>query len=94
MKVGLVQQAASANREENVTRGLAALETAARQGAALVAFAELAFERFHPQHPAPADPLALAETVPGPTTERFMRVSPRSGVLLVPCSASTGRRGW
>ena len=83
MKVGLVQQAASANREENVTRGLAALETAARQGAALVAFAELAFERFHPQHPAPADPLALAETVPGPTTERFMRAAKQLGVVVV-----------
>ncbi|HVL66984.1 MAG TPA: nitrilase-related carbon-nitrogen hydrolase [Vicinamibacterales bacterium] len=83
MKIALVQQRASADKEENVARGLAALERAARDGAELVAFAELAFERFHPQRPASGDPLALAETIPGPTTDAFSRKARELGVVVV-----------
>ena len=52
MRIALVQQHASADRSDNVSRGLAAMERAARDGANLIAFAELAFEPFHPQRPA------------------------------------------
>ena len=83
MRIALVQQHATADKEENVRRALAAVDEAARQGAALVAFAELAFERFHPQHPAGADPLQLAEPVPGPTTARFAERAQRHGIVLV-----------
>lgn len=83
MKIALVQQRAEPEKASNVARGLAALERAAREGAGLVAFAELAFERFHPQRPAPADPLALAEPVPGPVTEQFARKARELGVVVV-----------
>lgn len=83
MKIALVQQRASANKASNVARGLDALERAAREGAQVVAFAELAFERFHPQHPASGDPLALAEPIPGPTTEQFSRKARELGVVVV-----------
>jgi predicted amidohydrolase len=83
MRIALVQHKAEADKHTNVARGLAALEDAARGGAELVAFAELAFERFHPQHPAAGDPLALAETIPGPTTDLFCRKARELGVVVV-----------
>ena len=66
-----------------MARGLAALERAARGGAQVVAFAELAFERFHPQRPADGNPLALAETIPGPITESFARKARELGVVVI-----------
>lgn len=83
MRIALVQQKAEANKDANVARGLAAFEEAAREGAELVAFAELAFEPFHPQRPASGDPLSLAETIPGPTTELFQRKAKELGVAVV-----------
>ena len=83
MKIALIQQRAAHDKALNVTRGLAALEAAARSGAEIVAFAELAFERFHPQRPASGSPLALAEPVPGPTTERFAAKARELGVVVV-----------
>ncbi len=83
MKIALVQQEASADRAHNVRRGLDALERAARQGAAVVGYSELAFERFYPQHPAMADPWRLGEPVPGPTTDQFSRKARELGVVVV-----------
>ena len=83
MQIALVQQHATSDREANVAAGVAALEGAARGGAEVVVFAELAFERFHPQRPATGDPLALAEPIPGPTTEQFSRKARELGVVVV-----------
>ena len=95
MKIALVQQTAGHDREDNVRRGLAALEEAARQGAELVAYAELAFERFYPQHPASADPWTLGEPVPGPITDRFSRKARELGVVVVlNLYESDGPRGY
>ena len=44
MKLALIQQAASPDREENVKRGLEKARLAAESGAALIGFAELAFD--------------------------------------------------
>jgi len=83
MRIALIQQKADADKPSNVARGLAALEEAARDGAQLAVFAELAFEPFHPQRPASGDPLALAETIPGPTTDLFSRKAKELGVVVV-----------
>ena len=83
MKIALVQQHATPDKPANVARGVAALERAARDGAEVVAFAELAFEWFHPQRPAGPDPLSLAETVPGPITDLFARKARELGVVVV-----------
>jgi predicted amidohydrolase len=83
VKIALVQQAATADKEHNVRAGLEALARAARDGAEVVAFAELAFERFHPQRPAGDAPWRLAETVPGPTTDRFAQAARELGVVVV-----------
>jgi N-carbamoylputrescine amidase len=83
VRIALVQQPATADTEHNVRGGLEALARAARDGAEVVAFAELAFERFHPQRPAGEAPWRLAEPVPGPTTDRFARAARELGVVVV-----------
>lgn len=83
MRIALIQQRAEPDKSSNVARGLAALERAARDGAEVIAFAELAFERFHPQRPASGDPLALAEPIPGPTTDAFARKAREFGVVVI-----------
>jgi N-carbamoylputrescine amidase len=83
VKIGLVQQPASTDRQANRSRGLAAVERAAALGAQVVCFAELAFDPFYPQELATSDKLALAEPVPGPTTEAFAALASHLGVVLV-----------
>ncbi len=83
MKIALVQQPAGSDKTANLERGLEAFERAARRGAELVCFAELAFERFHPQRPAGDDVLSLAEPVPGPITEAFSERARELGVVAV-----------
>jgi N-carbamoylputrescine amidase len=83
VRLALVQQNASVDKGDNVRRGLAAMEQAAREGAELVTFAELAFERFYPQRPAAPAPWRLGEPIPGPTTELFSRKARELGVVVV-----------
>jgi beta-ureidopropionase len=78
-----MQQSATADKPDNVARGLAALEDAARQGAELVVYSELAFERFFPQRPAGPGAWSQGEPVPGPTTEAFSRRARELGVVVV-----------
>ncbi len=83
MRIALVQQHATQEKEENVRRGLAALAEAAGRGAELVCYAELAFEHFYPQRPAESGVARLAEPVPGPITEAFSRKAAELGVVVV-----------
>jgi len=83
MKIALIQQHAGPDRADNVRRGLAAMERAAGQGAELVAFAELAFEPFHPQVRPTGDIRDLAETVPGPVVEAFQARAAELGVVAI-----------
>lgn len=83
MRIALVQQHAVADKADNIRRGLEAMERAARDGANVIAFAELAFERFHPQHPAGDRVLDLAEPVPGPLTESFSKKARELGVVAI-----------
>jgi len=83
MKIALVQQHASHDKQENVARGLNAFEAAARNGAQLVAYAELAFEPFYPQNPAGPGSLDTAESIPGPLTDAFAKKAKEFGVVCV-----------
>jgi N-carbamoylputrescine amidase len=83
MRIALIQQHATADKADNVARGLRAFEQAARGGAALVAFAELAFEPFYPQRRADGDVKRLAETVPGPLTDAFGTKARELGAVAV-----------
>jgi len=83
LRIALVQQHATGDPAENRERGKAAFHEAARNGANLVAFAELAFTRFYPQVPASAASLGMAETVPGPTTDLFSALARETGAVAV-----------
>jgi len=83
MKIALVQHHATANKDENVKRGLGVLSEAAGRGAELVCYAELAFEPFYPQRPAGPTVADLAEPVPGPMTDAFRRKAADLGVVVV-----------
>jgi predicted amidohydrolase len=83
MRIALVQQHATLNLEDNLSRGLAALEAAAGGGAKLVCYAELAFEPFYPQRPADGNPRDIAQEVPGPVTDAFAARAAELGVVVV-----------
>jgi N-carbamoylputrescine amidase len=83
MRLALIQQHATRDKAANVARGLAALDEAARDGARLAAFAELAFEPFHPQRPASGDPRDLAESIDGPTVRAFQEKARELGMVVV-----------
>jgi len=83
MKIALVQQKATEDVQANRNRGLAAVADAARAGANLICFAELAFEPFYPQELATPEKLAMAEPIPGPTSETFRRLAAKHGVVIV-----------
>lgn len=83
LKLALIQQHASSDFDENIERGVAAFEEAAVQGAKLICFAELAFTPFYPQKIAGDDNLELAESIPGPTTDRFIPLAKQYGVVTV-----------
>jgi predicted amidohydrolase len=83
MKIALIQQHATKDKRANVARGLANLEVAARHGAALACYAELAFEWFHPQRPASGDVRALAEPIDGPLVQGFQQKARDLGIVVV-----------
>jgi N-carbamoylputrescine amidase len=83
VKIALIQQRATRDKPQNVARGLASLETAARNGATLACYAELAFEWFHPQHPASGDVRELAEPLDGPLVRAFREKAKALGIVVV-----------
>ena len=83
MKIALIQQHATKDKSENVKRGLASLEVAARKGAQLACFAELAFEWFYPQRPAETGFRELAEPLDGPTVTAFRHKAKELGIVTV-----------
>ena len=82
-RIALIQQKASHDKQANCENGLAAVREAASNGAQVIAFAELAFERFYPQNPAGSNAHELAETIPGPITDAFSKLAEELGVVLV-----------
>ena len=83
MKIALIQQSATDDRDANRRKGLEAVDRAAAAGAKLVAFAELAFDRFLPQVRATPEALERAEPIPGPTTEAFAARALEHGIVIV-----------
>jgi N-carbamoylputrescine amidase len=83
MKIALIQQRAARDKDQNVARGLVNLEAAARAGAELACYAELAFEWFHPQRPASGDVRALAEPIDGPTVTAFQNKAREFGIVTM-----------
>jgi beta-ureidopropionase len=83
MRLALIQHHATRDKTANVAGGIANLETAARSGAEVACFAELAFEWFHPQRPAGAGYRDLAEPLDGPMVTAFQHKARELGVVVV-----------
>jgi predicted amidohydrolase len=84
MKIALIQQFAGPDRRSNLNKGLKAVEQAAAEGAQLIAYAELAFEPFYPQQPAPAEVAEWAEAIPGPCTDALTDLARKHEVVILP----------
>jgi N-carbamoylputrescine amidase len=82
VRIGLVQAKASEDPRDNLKRTLAAVESAAKQGAKLVCTQELFRSRYFCQTEDAAN-FALAEDVPGPTTEALARVAKKHGIVVI-----------
>jgi N-carbamoylputrescine amidase len=82
LRVGLVQQTCSANREENLTASMKAIREAAAQGAKLVLLQELHASLYFCQTEN-ADLFDLAESIPGPSTQTLGELARELGVVIV-----------
>ena len=82
MKIGLIQQANTANRSENVSKLELNIRACAEQGAELIIMQELHNGLYFCQTEDPAV-FDLAETIPGPSTESFGRLAKELEVVLV-----------
>ncbi|MFA3783490.1 nitrilase-related carbon-nitrogen hydrolase [Melioribacteraceae bacterium 4301-Me] len=83
MKIALIQQKSTNDKEFNIKKGLSAVKKAANKGANVICFAELAFTKFYPQKPAGKNFLELAETIPGPTTDLFSELAKEVGSIII-----------
>lgn len=82
MKTGIIQQANSGNREKNISRLESKIRILAAQGAELILLQELHNGLYFCQ----TEDTALfdqAETIPGPSTNRFGRVAAELKVVIV-----------
>ncbi len=84
MKIALIQQKASANKNDNLKKGVAAIEDAAKNGAQLALFAELAFEPFYPQYPSKPGKEMLAETTSGTIVTTLAKLAKEHNMVIVP----------
>lgn len=82
LRVAIVQQTCTANREENLAKSVEAIRHAASQGAKLVLLQELHTGLYFCQTEN-ADICDLAETIPGPSTEQLATVAKELQVVLV-----------
>ena len=82
LKVALVQQSCSDNRQENINKSCQQISTAAEQGAKLVILQELHTSRYFCQTE-DIDNFKLAEEIPGESTEVFSNVAKKYGIVLI-----------
>ncbi|HEX8385620.1 MAG TPA: nitrilase-related carbon-nitrogen hydrolase, partial [Rubricoccaceae bacterium] len=82
LQIGLVQMSMTTDRADNLARAEGHVREAARQGATVVCLPELFLSRYFCQTE-DADLFALAEAVPGPTTEALAPLAAELDVVIV-----------
>jgi N-carbamoylputrescine amidase len=80
--VGLVQMSCSTNADENVDKAVARVREAAKQGAQVVCLQELFRTQYFCQTEDHSK-FALAEPIPGPTTEAMARIAKETKTVIV-----------
>jgi len=83
MKVAVAQVQGSADREANRRQVEALVQQAAQQGADLVVLPEMSVLEFFPRKPHVHSFYALAEPIPGPTSEWFSKLARSRAVHIV-----------
>ncbi|MDX1632255.1 MAG: carbon-nitrogen hydrolase family protein [Thermoanaerobaculia bacterium] len=83
LRVALAQLSASEDREENLARALEAMREAKRRRADLIAFPELAIDRFFPRTRRDQAARELAEPIPGPVSEAIGSLARELSVVTV-----------
>lgn len=81
--IALAQMAVETDHEANVGRGLDLMTRAHREGASAICFSELSFLPFFPHARADSRYFEWAETIPGPTVERFQDAAREKGLVVV-----------
>lgn len=81
--IALIQQEAGPDPAANLQLGLDRVREAAAAGARIIAFPEVAFQRFFPQRRLEGDRFRFAETIPGPTTDAFSALARELSVVIV-----------
>jgi N-carbamoylputrescine amidase len=82
MKIGLIQQQNTFDREANIARLTEKIRACAQQGAQLIVLQELHNSLYFCQTEDTA-PFDLAESIPGESTQRFGALARECGVVLV-----------
>ncbi|MCU1267625.1 MAG: N-carbamoyl-D-amino acid hydrolase [Acidobacteria bacterium] len=82
VKVGLIQMSCDVKPELNLKKAIARIGEAARKGAQIVCLQELFRSQYFCQTE-DIELFKLAETIPGPTTERFCRLARQKKIVIV-----------
>lgn len=82
VRLGLVQMACTLDPEENLAKAVAGIEQAADLGAQIICLQELFRSQYFCQTEDHAN-FALAEAIPGPSTERLGQAAKKHGVVIV-----------
>lgn len=82
IKIAAIQDSRTASVDDNVARSIAQIGEAARQGANIICLQEMFTSRYFCQTEDHAH-FALAEPIPGPTTERLCAEAKKLGVVIV-----------
>lgn len=82
VRVGMVQMTCTANKEENLQKAIAGVKQAAEKGAQIVCLQELFTSLYFCDVEDYAN-FELAESIPGPSTDRLSAVAKELGVVII-----------
>ncbi len=82
LRVGLVQQSCTEDRDRNLQASEAGIRKAAADGARLVLLQELHASVYFCQHES-TELFSLAESIPGPSSERLGKLAKELGIVIV-----------
>jgi len=82
VKVGLVQMSCTANKEQNLQKAISKVREAAQQGAQIVCLQEL-FTSLYFCDEENYDNFALAEAIPGPSTDTLSLLAAELNVVII-----------
>lgn len=82
VSIGVVQMSCVADKEANLQKAIAGIEKAAAQGAQIVCLQEL-FTSLYFCDVESCDNFLLAESIPGPATERIQAIAKAKGVVVI-----------